>query len=203
MKIICIGRNYKAHVEELHNRLPENPIFFMKPETSLLPRHHPFYFPEFTKELHYECELVLKICRLGKHIDLFFSLGYVESIGIGIDFTARDLQRKCKEEGLPWEIAKAWDFSAPLGAFIRKEEFEDLKNISFSLQKNGETIQQGNSRDMIFSFSQIITYVSKFITLKQGDIIFTGTPEGVGPVKSGDLLEGYIFDQKCLKLKIM
>ena len=203
MKIICIGRNYRAHIEELHNQLPENPVFFMKPETALLPRRHPFYIPEFTNELHYECELVLKINRLGKHIDQKFALNYIESIGLGIDFTARDLQQKCKKGGLPWEIAKAWDFSAPVGTFIPKQNFEDLNDISFSLRKNGELVQQGNSKDMIFSFSKIIAYVYRFITLKQGDLIFTGTPEGVGPVKNDDLLEGYIFDQKCLKLKIL
>lgn len=202
MKIICIGRNYVEHAKELNNPLPEEPIFFMKSENALLPKRHPFYIPDFTKDLHYECELVLKICKLGKHIPEKFADTYFDEIGIGIDFTARDLQQKCKDKGLPWEMAKSWDFSAPVGKFLPKSHFDKLDSIDFSLTKNMEVVQKGNSSLMIFSFSTIIAYVSRFVTLKQGDLIFTGTPAGVGPVKSGDLLEAYIADLKLLSLKV-
>lgn len=202
MKIICIGRNYIDHAKELNNPLPLEPIFFMKSENALLPRRHPFYIPDFTKDLHYECELVLKISRLGKHISEKYAHKYFDEIGLGIDFTARDLQQKCKEKGLPWEIAKAWDYSSPLGKFIPVSSLQSVENIEFRLEKNNKIVQSGNSKDMIFSFSAIIAYVSKYITLKQGDLIFTGTPAGVGPVQSGDLLEGFIGDSKFLSLKI-
>ncbi|MEJ5302359.1 MAG: fumarylacetoacetate hydrolase family protein [Bacteroidales bacterium] len=203
MKIICIGRNYLAHIKELNNDLPEEPVFFMKPESALLPRRHPFYIPEFTRDLHYEGELVLRVSKLGKHISENFALNYIDAIAFGIDFTARDLQNKCKAKGLPWEIAKSWDFSAPVGTFIPISEFPDLSNIHFRLLKNGQIVQEGHSGRMIFPIPKLISYISRFITLKQGDYIFTGTPEGVGPVVSGDLLEGFIEDKKCFQLKIM
>jgi len=203
MKIICIGRNYPAHVKELNNDLPEEPVFFMKPESALLPRRHPFYIPEFTNDLHYEGELVLRVSKLGKHISENFALNYIDAIGFGIDFTARDLQNKCKAKGLPWEIAKSWDFSAPVGTFLPLSEFNDLSNIHFRLLKNGQLVQDGNSGRMIFPIPRLIAYVSRFVTLKQGDYIFTGTPEGVGPVSSGDVFEGFIEDKKCFQLKIM
>jgi len=200
MKIICIGRNYVEHAKELNNPLPENPVFFLKPDTSLLIRNRPFYYPEFSDNIHYELEVVLKVSKVGKYIKEKFAHTYYNEIGLGIDFTARDLQKKCKEKGLPWEIAKGFDFSAPLSEeFIPVSEFEELNNIKFSLQKNGETVQEGNTKDMIFSFDNIITYISRFMTLKTGDLIFTGTPAGVGPVKIGDTLEGYIGSRQMLR----
>ena len=203
MKIICIGRNYVAHIRELDSPLPTEPVFFMKPESALLPRRHPFYIPSFTNDLHYECELVLRVSRLGKHISEKFAMDYVDAIALGIDFTARDVQQECKKLGLPWEKAKSWDFSAPVGTMIPIREMEDPSRIRFTFQKNGVTVQEADSSQMIFPFAKIISYVSGFVTLKQGDYIFTGTPEGVGPVASGDLLEGWIGERKCLKLKIM
>lgn len=203
MKIICIGRNYRAHVHELGNELPEEPVFFMKSENALLPKNHPFYIPSFTRDLHYECELVLRVCKLGKNIPEKFASGYIDAIALGIDFTARDLQQKCKTKGLPWEMAKAWDFSAPTGPFLPLSDFPDLRDIRFVLKKNGEVVQDGHSAMMIFPFDKIISYVSSYITLKQGDYIFTGTPEGVGPVQSGDLLEGFLEGKKNFQLKIM
>ena len=202
MKIICIGRNYVEHARELNNPLPKEPVFFLKPDSAILRRNHPFYYPDFSNEIHFETELVLKICKVGRHIPERFASSYYNEIGIGIDFTARDLQRKCKEKGLPWEIAKAFDFSAPLGKFLIKDELADTGNISFSLKINNEIRQDGNSSNMIFSFDQIIAYVSKFITLKMGDLIFTGTPEGVGPVKRGDRLQAYIEDKKLLDFPV-
>lgn len=203
MKIICIGRNYIDHAKELNNPVPENPVFFLKPDTALVRRNRPFYYPDFSEDIHYECELVLKISKLGKNIHKKFAHTYYNEIGIGIDFTARDLQSKAKAKGLPWEIAKAFDASAPLSMeFIKKDEFHDLNNISFRLDKNGETVQEGNSGDMIFDFDEIISYLSIFFTLKTGDLIFTGTPAGVGPVKVGDELEGYVGDRLMLKCGI-
>jgi 2-keto-4-pentenoate hydratase/2-oxohepta-3-ene-1,7-dioic acid hydratase in catechol pathway len=202
MKIVCIGRNYVDHVKELGNELSTEPVFFMKPESALLPKNHPFYIPDFTKDLHYECELVLRVSKLGKHISEKFALTYIDEIGIGIDFTARDLQNKCKEKGLPWEIAKSWDFSAPVGKFLPIANFQNLRNINFSLNKNSVVVQQGNSGLMIHSFEKIISYVSHFVTLKQGDYIFTGTPSGVGPVSSGDHLEAFIEHEKCFSLMV-
>jgi acylpyruvate hydrolase len=202
MKIICIGRNYSEHAKELNNPLPEKPVFFMKPDTALLPKRNPFYYPEFTKDLHYECELVFRICKLGKNIAPKFAHTYYDAIGLGIDFTARDLQQECKEKGLPWEMAKSFEHSAPLSEiFIPKEEL-DLKNIDFSLFQNGNKVQSGNSKDMIFDIDQIIVYISQFMTLKIGDIIFTGTPAGVGPVKIGDTLTGFIGEKQMFELKI-
>ncbi|MFN7911193.1 MAG: fumarylacetoacetate hydrolase family protein [Bacteroidota bacterium] len=200
MKIICIGRNYAEHAKEMKAELPKEPVFFMKPETALL-KEEDFYFPDFTKELHHEIELVLKICKVGKSIQPEFADKYYNEIGLGIDFTARDMQANCKAKGLPWEIAKAFDNSAPIGGFINKQDL-DLNNINFSLTINGQTKQAGNSNDLIFNFNQVIAYVSKFVTLKVGDLIYTGTPEGVGPVAIGDKLEGYINGNKLLNINI-
>ncbi len=204
MKIICIGRNYADHAKEMNAQVPEEPVFFLKPETALLRNNDPFYYPDFSKEIHYEAELVIKISKIGKHIHPKFAHRYFNEIGIGIDFTARDLQRIAKQKGLPWTKAKSFDFSAPVGnTFLPKTKFNDLKNINFRLDINGKTVQQGNTKDMIFDFEQIISYVSKFITLKVGDLIFTGTPAGVGEIKIGDRLQAYIEDQLLLDFKIM
>jgi 2-keto-4-pentenoate hydratase/2-oxohepta-3-ene-1,7-dioic acid hydratase in catechol pathway len=200
MKIICIGRNYAGHAKEMKSELPSEPVFFMKPETALL-REKDFYYPDFTKDLHHEVEIVLRISKNGKHIREEFAYNYYNEIGVGIDFTARDLQQKCKEKGLPWEKAKAFDHAAPIGTFLPKERFQ-VNDISFSLKVNGQTRQSGNTKDLIFSNEKVIAYVSQFVTLKTGDLIFTGTPEGVGAVQKGDVLEAYIGDQKMLQLNI-
>lgn len=202
MKIICIGRNYANHAKEMNAPLPDVPMFFMKPDTALLPKNNPFYYPNFTKDLHFECELVVKINKLGKNIAEKYAHEYYSEVGIGIDFTARDLQQICKEKGHPWEIAKAFEHSAPLGNKFIPLDNKNIQNINFRLEKNGEVVQEANSKDMIFKVNQIIAYLSKFMTLKIGDLIFTGTPEGVGPVQIGDLLEAYIEDEKLLNLKI-
>lgn len=203
MKIICIGRNYIDHAKELKNPVPEKPVFFLKPDTALLRRNRPFYHPDFSDDVHYECELVVKINKLGKNIQKKFAHTYYDEIGIGIDFTARDLQSQSKSKGLPWEIAKAFDSSAPISMeFINKKEFKDIHSIPFRLNKNGETVQEGSSGDMIFDIDELISYLSKFFTLKTGDLIFTGTPAGVGPVKIGDKLEAYIGDRILLKCNI-
>lgn len=197
MKVFAIGRNYADHAKELNNPLPTEPVFFMKPDTALVKDNKPFFIPDFSNEIHHEVEIVLKINRLGKNIDEKFAHRYYSEIGIGIDFTARDLQAKCKDKGLPWEIAKAFDNSAPIGEFVSKEEFKDLSNINFRLDINGVTVQRGNTSDMIFHFDRLISHVSKYVTIKIGDLLFTGTPAGVGPVKIGDHLQAYIED-KCL-----
>lgn len=202
MKIICIGRNYAAHARELNNEVPENPVFFLKPDTSVIRNNAPFYYPDFSKDIHHEVEIVVKISRLGKNIDRKFAHRYYEEIGIGIDFTARDLQNECKKKGLPWEIAKAFEGSAPLGKFISKKSVEDINNISLRLDINGKTVQNGTSANMIFPVDELIEYVSKFFPLKIGDLIFTGTPEGVGPVKIGDHLQAYLNDQLLLDFKV-
>lgn len=202
MKIICIGRNYVEHARELNNPLPEEPVFFMKPDTAIIIRNRPFFYPEFSKNIHYEVELVLKIKKNGRHIQQDFAKTYYDEIGIGIDFTARDLQDKLKQKGLPWEAAKAFDGSAPISSFVFLEKFNDPKNISFKLFKNGELVQDGNSSLMIFDFDSIIVHVSKYITLKMGDLIFTGTPAGVGPVAIGDRLEAYLENDKMLKCDV-
>ncbi len=196
MKIICIGRNYAEHAKEMKSEVPTEPVFFMKPDTALLKDNDDFYFPEFTKDLHHEIEVVLKISKAGKHIEEKFAGNYYNEIGIGIDFTARDLQMKCKEKGLPWEKAKAFDNSAPTGVFVNKNDY-DLNNLNFHLNIDGNLKQKGNTKDLLFSFDKIIAYVSQFVTLKTGDLIFTGTPEGVGPVAIGNKLECYLED-KCL-----
>jgi acylpyruvate hydrolase len=200
MKIICIGRNYAEHAKEMKSEVPTEPVFFMKPDTALL-KEGDFYMPDFTKDLHHEIELVLKICKVGKHIEPQFAHKYYNEIGLGIDFTARDLQAQCKQKGLPWEKAKAFDNSAPIGQFFAKEEL-DLNNIQFDLAVNGQIKQNGHSKDLLFSFDQVISYVSKFVTLKVGDLIYTGTPEGVGPVHIGDELVGHLNGKEALRLKV-
>ncbi len=200
MKIIGIGRNYVKHIEELKNEVPTEPIFFLKPDTALLPSGNAFYLPDFSKEIHYEAELVLKINKEGKNIDPEFSSRYYDQITVGIDFTARDIQDKQKAKGLPWEPAKAFDHSAPVGEMIALNELSDPKNISFHLEINGKVVQEGNSNLMIYSFDYIISYVSKFVTLRKGDLIFTGTPAGVGPVHEGDLLDVFLENKKLLKV---
>ena len=201
MKIICIGRNYAEHAKEMKSEVPTEPVFFMKPDTALLKDNEPFYFPDFTKDLHHEIEVVLKISKVGKHIAEAFAHKYYEELSVGIDFTARDIQAYCKAKGLPWEKAKAFDNSAPIGQFISLDGIEK-NNISFELKINGELRQKGNSRDLIFSFDKIIAYVSQFVSLKVGDLIFTGTPEGVGPVKIGDRLEGTLNGKALFGLNI-
>ena len=200
MKIICIGRNYADHAKEMQAPLPKTPIFFMKPETALL-RTRDFFYPKFTSELHYECELVIKIDKVGKNIQEKFAHTYYSSFTLGIDFTARDLQKKCKENGLPWEIAKSFDQSAPLSKHWM-EITDSAENITFELEHNGVIVQKGFSQDMIFTFDQIIAYVSKFITLKKGDLIFTGTPAGVGPIQIGDHLKARLFDKEVLSFYV-
>ncbi len=202
MKIICIGRNYVEHVHELNNNIPDEPVFFLKPDTAIIIRNRPFFYPEFSKNIHHEVELVLKISKNGRHIPEKFASTYYNQIGVGLDFTARDIQDKQKQKGLPWEAAKAFDGSAPVSNFVKMDELKDKSNISFSLLKNGEQVQQGRSELMIFSFEHIISYVSQFITLKMGDLIFTGTPAGVGPVNVGDRLECFLEDKKMLKCDI-
>lgn len=198
MKIIAIGRNYIDHAKELNNPVPKEPVFFMKPDTALIKDNKPFFYPDFTKNLHFETEIVLKCNRLGKNIGEKFASRYFTEIGIGIDFTARDLQDKCKEKGLPWEVAKAFDGSAPISKFLPKDKFQDIHNLNFHLDINGTTVQQGNTKDMIFPFERLIAHVSQFITLKIGDLIYTGTPAGVGPVNIGDHLQAYIEDELML-----
>src|SRR5690606_14634805 len=197
MKIICIGRNYSEHAKELKNELPDEPVIFLKPQSSLLQKGKDFYYPDFTKDLHYECELVLKICKNGKHIQEKFASKYYQQISVGIDFTARDLQQKQKQKGLPWEIAKAFDNSAAVGDFIDITEEQKKQAFHFKLLVNGVEKQNGNSEDMIFRPDSIIAYVSRYFTLNTGDLIFTGTPKGVGHVDIGDKLEGYL-DEKTL-----
>lgn len=202
MKVLCIGRNYRDHIKELNSPLPSSPVFFLKPDTSLLTRNRPFFLPDFSNEIHYEAELVIRISKNGKNIREKLARSYYHEIGIGIDFTARDLQDNCKKQGLPWLISKGFDNAAPLGKFLPKSRFPDTGNISFHLELNGRIVQQGNSRDMIFPFEDIISYISRFITLKTGDLIFTGTPAGVGPVKTGDKLEAFIEGEKLLVCSI-
>lgn len=202
MKIIAIGRNYVDHAKELNNPVPENPIIFLKPDTAVLKDNKDFYYPEFSKNIQFETEVVLRICKEGKHVTPKFASTYYDAIGLGIDFTARDLQQELKAKSLPWELAKAFDHSAVISNLIPKEEFSTIDAIDFSLQQNGQTIQQGNTKDMIFSFEDLIVYTSKFITLRKGDLIYTGTPVGVGSVTIGDLLEGFIGAQKMFSCKI-
>ncbi|MBE0652204.1 MAG: fumarylacetoacetate hydrolase family protein, partial [Bacteroidales bacterium] len=190
MKIICIGRNYIDHAKELNNPVPSKPVFFMKPDTALVIRNRPFFYPDFSEDVHHEIEVVLKINRLGRSIEEKFASRYFSEIALGVDFTARDLQSACKAKGLPWEIAKGFDYSAPISKFMESKEFNNIDALDFHLDINGSTVQKGNTSEMIFSFSKIIAYVSRFMTLKTGDLIYTGTPAGVGPVKIGDKLEG-------------
>ena len=202
MKIICIGRNYANHAKELGNDIPTEPLFFLKPETAIQPKGHPFFIPDFSDEIHYEVELVIKINKNGKHIEERFAHTYYSQIGLGIDFTARDIQEECKGKGLPWEKAKGFDGSAQISkTFINKSEL-NLNDISFRLEKNGVIVQSGNSYDMLFDFNKIITYLSKFYTLKTGDLIYTGTPAGVGKIIAGDTLKGFITDKEMLKVVV-
>jgi len=203
MKIIAVGWNYVEHNKELeHNVIPQNPVIFMKPETALLRKNNPFFIPEFSDDVQYETEVVIRICKLGKCISEKFAYRYYDSVGLGIDFTARDLQRKFRAEGNPWELCKGFDSSAPVSEFLPKENFEDLNNLSFSLQINEKTVQKGNTGDMIFNFDRIIAYISRFFTLKTGDLIFTGTPSGVGKINIGDHLEAYLEGKKMLDFYI-
>ncbi len=202
MKIICVGRNYAEHAKELNNEVPREPVIFIKPKAALLLPEKPLYYPEFTDDLQYECEVVVKICKNGKHIQEKFANKYYDQVTLGIDFTARDLQNSLKSKGLPWEISKGFDGSAAVGTFNPITAETNMRNLSFQLTKNGETVQDGNSRDMIFSIDKIIAYVSKFFTINIGDMIFTGTPSGVGPVNPGDKLEGILQGNKVLDVDI-
>lgn len=202
MKIFCVGRNYSEHARELGNAVPENPVIFCKPDTALIKNGEDFYLPDFSTDVHHEVELVIKITKMGKKIPEKFARNYFNEIGLGIDFTARDLQSKLKEKGLPWELAKAFDGSAPLGNFMPVDNDTNLSDLHFSLKKNGQTVQSGHTAHMIFSFEQIISFVSQYFTLKVGDLIYTGTPAGVGPVAIGDYLEGYIGEQHMLSCHV-
>ncbi|HNP17717.1 MAG TPA: fumarylacetoacetate hydrolase family protein [Fulvivirga sp.] len=202
MKILAIGRNYAEHIKELNNERPDEPVIFTKPDTALLKSGRPFFYPDYSNDIHHEIELVLRICKVGKNIDVKFAHKYYDHIGLGIDFTARDLQQKAKEKGLPWAIAKGFDGSAPISEFLPISKFGDLNNINFSLKVDGELKQQGNTGFMLFNFDYMVSYLSKFFTLKKGDLIFTGTPKGVGPIRVGQKLEGYIEDEKLLEIAI-
>ena len=202
MKIICIGRNYAEHAKELQNAVPTNPVFFLKPDSALVIRNRPFFYPDFSSDVHHELELVLKIQRLGRSIPEKFAHRYYNEIALGVDFTARDLQSKMKEKGLPWEIAKGFDYSAPVSEFIPVSTLKNSDEIDFHLDLNGKTVQHGTSKDMIFSFDRIISYVSRFMTLKTGDLIFTGTPSGVGPLKKNDNLVAYLDEKPLLDFMI-
>jgi len=202
MKIFCVGRNYSDHATELGNDVPDEPVIFMKPKSALLQPHTPFYYPEFTNELHYECELVLRISKNGKYIQDKFANKYYDAVTTGIDFTARDIQNDLKAKGLPWEKAKAWDNSAVIGKWIPLTSVKDRRDINFSFKKNGEVVQQGNSKDMIFDFDYIVSYISNFFSINIGDLVFTGTPKGVGEIVVGDEVEAYIENDTLLTLDV-
>jgi len=202
MKILAIGMNYSSHVKEMSDILSPEPVIFSKPESALLQNNKPFFYPGFSTDIQYETEIVIKINRLGKNIAPKFARRYYSEITVGIDFTARDLQRLCKEKGHPWEIAKSFDYSAPIGRMVSKNQFLDIQNINFHLNINGTTVQQGNTKDMIYTVDQIISHVSKFFTLKIGDLIYTGTPHGIGPVKIGDRLQAYLENELVLDFKV-
>jgi 2-keto-4-pentenoate hydratase/2-oxohepta-3-ene-1,7-dioic acid hydratase in catechol pathway len=201
MKIFCIGRNYSEHAKELGNAVPENPVVFSKPDTALLKNGEDFYLPSFSNDVHHEIELVIRINKVGKNIQEKFARNYFSEVGIGVDFTARDLQAQLKTKGLPWELAKGFDGSAPIGEFMSIADI-DLSNINFGLKKNGAWVQKGNTKDMIFSFDKIISFISQYFTLKVGDLIYTGTPAGVGPVVIGDKLEGFMEDKSMLNFEV-
>ena len=201
MKIICIGRNYAKHIAELANEKPESPVVFLKPDSAILPKKMPFFIPPFSNDIHYEVEVLVKINKVGKHISPKFAHKYYDTIGLGIDFTARDVQAKCKEKGLPWEKAKAFDGSAIIGEFYPKEEFE-LDNLSFQLKKNDEVVQDGNTASMLWKIDELISYVSEYFTLKKGDVIFTGTPAGVGKVEENDVLVGILEERQSFQIKV-
>ncbi len=202
MKLICIGRNYAKHIEELQNERPDEPVVFLKPDSAVLLYQHPFVIPEFSSDIHHEIELIVKINKVGKYIEPKFAHKYYDEISVGIDFTARDLQQKLKEKGLPWEKAKAFDGSAVIGSFISKKVFSSLESINFELTNNGKTVQKGNSSLMLWKIDELIAYVSQYFTLKIGDIIFTGTPEGVSVVQPNDVLEGFIENKKVFRINI-
>ena len=202
MKIICIGRNYASHIAELQNEKPEEPVIFMKPDSALVLKQHPFVIPEFSQDVHHEIELVVKINKVGKYIDKKFAHKYYDEITVGIDFTARDVQQKLKDKGLPWEKAKAFDGSAVVGDFINKNELKTADNILFKLTNNSEVVQEGESQNMLWDIDEIIEYVSQYFTLKIGDLIFTGTPQGVAAVKSDDLLEGYLEGKQLFRIQV-
>ena len=202
MKIICVGRNYTDHIKELENNKPKDPVLFLKPDSSIILNNKPFFIPDFSQNIHYELELIIKISRIGKHIQEKFSHKYYDFIGLGIDFTARDLQSDLKSKGLPWEKSKAFDGSCFISKWINKSEFNDINNLNFNLDKNGKTVQKTNSKLMLWKIDELISYISTFFTLKIGDVIFTGTPAGVGKVSIGDNLEGFIEDNKIFNLNI-
>ena len=202
MKLICIGKNYLKHIHELNSKKEDDPVIFLKPDTSIIQKKQPFFIPEFSNEIHYEVEIILKFNRVGKHIESKFSKKYFDKISLGIDFTARDFQRKFKENGLPWDIAKGFDNSAMIGDWLSVDLFEDINNINFRLVKNGEIVQKNNSSNMIWKIDELISKVSTFFTIKIGDIMFTGTPEGVGQVVENDLLEGYIDERKVFSVRV-
>lgn len=202
MKIICIGRNYVKHIEELQNERPDEPVVFLKPDSAVLLKQHPFVIPEFSQDIHHEVEILVKINKVGKYIEPKFAPNYYDEIGLGIDFTARDLQAKLKEKGLPWEKAKAFDGSAVIGDFLSKKDFISLESINFELVKNGQVVQKGNTSHMLWNIDQLISHVSQYFTLKIGDIIFTGTPEGVAAIQPNDILEGFIEQKKLFKIHV-
>ncbi len=202
MKIICIGRNYTEHIKELANERPEEPVVFIKPDSSVLPKEQDFYIPDFTQDVHYEVEVLVKICKAGKHIEERFAHKYYNEIGLGIDFTARDLQTKLKQKGLPWEKAKGFDGSAVIGKWLPKSNFKDLNNLKFSLLKNNELVQEGNTSFMLWKIDELLAYVSKYFTLKKGDILYTGTPAGVGKIATNDYLSGKLEGQELFSVKI-
>ncbi len=202
MKIICVGRNYVEHIQELNNETPDDPVIFLKPETAIPLKNEPFFYPEFSSDVHYEVEVLVKINRVGKNIDEKFAHKYYDEIGIGIDFTARDVQSKLKAKGLPWELAKAFNGSAPVSPFVPKTEFSNLQDLNFRLDVNGETRQLGNTSLMLFKIDYLISFVSRYFLLQQGDILFTGTPKGVGPVQVGDRLTAYIEERKLLEIDV-
>jgi len=202
MKIICIGRNYVDHISELNNEKPTEPVIFMKPDTAVLPKKTPFVIPAFSNDVHHEVEILVKICKVGKYISPKFAHKYYDEIGLGIDFTARDVQNKLKEKGLPWEKAKSFDHSAVIGSFLSKNDFPSLENITFELKSNGNSVQIGNTNLMLWKINELVAYVSQYFTLKKGDIVFTGTPKGVAKVVEGDILEGFIEDKSMFKVQI-
>ena len=202
MKIICIGRNYTKHIEELQNERPEEPVVFLKPDSAILLKQYPFVIPEFYNDIHHEIEIIVKISKVGKYIEPKFAHKYYEEISVGIDFTARDLQQRLKDKGLPWEKAKAFDGSAVIGDFLSKKDFSSLESINFELTNNGKIVQKGNSSLMLWKIDELISYVSQFFTLKIGDIIFTGTPEGVAVVKPNDVLEGFLEEKKLFRIQV-
>jgi 2-keto-4-pentenoate hydratase/2-oxohepta-3-ene-1,7-dioic acid hydratase in catechol pathway len=202
MKIICIGRNYVQHIEELKNERPDAPVVFLKPDSSILLKQHPFVIPEFTNDVHHEVEVLVKITKVGKYIEQKFAHTYYEEIGLGIDFTARDVQDELKKKGLPWEKAKAFDGSAVIGEFYPKSDFGSLENINFELRSNAKVVQQGNTSHMLWSIDAIIAYVSQYFTLKKGDVIFTGTPAGVAKVNPNDILEGFLEGKKAFRIQV-